>query len=223
MRREGQSVRLTLQLIDARNDVHLWSKNFDRQLTDAITLQSAVAEEVGSQLVVKLSGDIGDLPQPADPEAYDLYLKARLGMQTVTGMRSPREQQKALALLDRALALDEHVCRGISAARAGAHEHVYQQPGCQRDEPRCAACRSRRRPSVDGRCSAPARERSELRDVWSNSTRRKRCACCAPRSRSIRAPRKSALAWRAPCLTPKHWPRRWRTMNARRRSTPAIR
>jgi TolB-like protein len=107
VRREGQSVRLTLQLIDARNDVHLWSKNFDRQLTDAITLQSAVAEDVGSQLLVKLSGDIADLPQPADVEAYDLYLKARLGMQTVTGNRSPREQQKALALLDRALALDD--------------------------------------------------------------------------------------------------------------------
>ena len=107
VRREGQSVRLTLQLIDARNDVHLWSKNFDRQLTDAITLQSAVAEEVGSQLVVKLSGDIGDLPQPADAEAFDLYLKARLGMQTVTEIRSPREQQKALALLDRALVLDD--------------------------------------------------------------------------------------------------------------------
>lgn len=107
VRREGQSVRLVLHLIDARNDLHLWSKNFDRQLTDAITLQSAVAEEVGSQLMVKLSGDIGDLPQPADPEAYDLYLKARLGMQTVIGMRSPREQQKALALLDRAIALDD--------------------------------------------------------------------------------------------------------------------
>ena len=107
VRREGQSVRLTLKLIDARNDVHLWSKNFDRQLTDTITLQSAVAEEVGSQLVVKLSGDIGDLPRPADPEAYDLYLKARLGMQTVTGSRSPREQHKSLALLDRALTHDD--------------------------------------------------------------------------------------------------------------------
>lgn len=107
VRREGQSVRLTLQLIDARNDVHLWSKNFDRQLTDAITLQSAVAEEVGLQLLVKLSGDISDLPQPANPEAYDLYLKARLGMQTVVQMRSSREQQKALALLDRAIALDD--------------------------------------------------------------------------------------------------------------------
>lgn len=107
VRREGQTVRLTLKLIDARNDVHLWSKAFDRQLADAITLQSTVAEEVGSQLLVKLSGDIGDLPQPADPEAYDLYLKARLGMQTVAGQRSPRDQQKALALLDRGLALDD--------------------------------------------------------------------------------------------------------------------
>jgi TolB-like protein/DNA-binding winged helix-turn-helix (wHTH) protein/Flp pilus assembly protein TadD len=106
VRREGTSVRLTLQLIDTRRDSHLWSKNFDRQLSDALALQSAVAEEVGSQLAVKLSGSIGELPRPANPEAYDLYLKARLVMLTIDAMRSPREQSRAMELLDRSIALD---------------------------------------------------------------------------------------------------------------------
>lgn len=107
VRREGTSVRLTLQLIDARSDSHLWSKNFDRNLSDALALQSAVADEVSSQLAVKLSGNIGELPHPASTEAYDLYLQARLVMLTIDAMRSPREQDRAMALLDRSIALDD--------------------------------------------------------------------------------------------------------------------
>ena len=71
-----------------------------------MALQSAVAQEVSSQLAVKLSGNIGELPPPANPEAYDLYLKARLTVQTLDAIRSPREQGRAMELLDRAIALD---------------------------------------------------------------------------------------------------------------------
>ena len=74
VRREGTSVRLTLQLIDARKDARVWSRSFDRKLGDTIALQSEVAEEVASQLAVTLSGNIGDLPRSPIPEAYDHYL-----------------------------------------------------------------------------------------------------------------------------------------------------
>jgi TolB-like protein/DNA-binding winged helix-turn-helix (wHTH) protein len=106
VRREGQTVRVTLQLIDARNDAHLWSENFDRQLSDVMALQSAIARDVSAQLAVRLSGNIAELPAPSSPEAYDLYLKARLAMQTIYARRSAREQARALDLLDRAIALD---------------------------------------------------------------------------------------------------------------------
>jgi TolB-like protein/DNA-binding winged helix-turn-helix (wHTH) protein len=106
VRRDGANVRLTLQLIDARNDVRLWSKNFDRQLSDTLALQSEVAEEVGAQLAVTLSGSIGDLPRSRNPEAYDLYLKSRLSMSTIHAARSPRVQLQAQELLDRAIGLD---------------------------------------------------------------------------------------------------------------------
>lgn len=106
VRREGQAVRLTLQLVDARSDTHMWSKNFDRRLNDTIALQSAVAEEVGSQLAVKLSGNIGELPQSANPDAYDLYLKSQLSMMTIHAARSPRVQLEALELVERAIGLD---------------------------------------------------------------------------------------------------------------------
>ncbi len=79
VRREANKVRLTLQLIDARTDVHLWSQNYDRTLTGALTLQSDVAGEVASQLSLQLvGGPQSALPLTRSPEAYDLYLKARL-------------------------------------------------------------------------------------------------------------------------------------------------
>ncbi len=77
VRREGDEVRLTLQLIDARTDQHLWSQDYDRTLKSALTLQSEVAQTVAGQLAVKL-GLRSDSGQTVDPQAYDLYLKARL-------------------------------------------------------------------------------------------------------------------------------------------------
>jgi TolB-like protein/DNA-binding winged helix-turn-helix (wHTH) protein len=86
VRREGNQVRLTLQLIDAGVDRHLWSQQYDRTLTNALTLQSQVAAEVASQLSVQLvAGADHAAPPTRDPQAYDLYLKALLALRTLTG------------------------------------------------------------------------------------------------------------------------------------------
>src|SRR6185436_6884454 len=71
VRREGTLVRMTLQLIDARNDRHLWSRTFDRKLTDVMTLQSQVAAEIAGQLRRSLLPNAG-LPPSRNPAAYDL-------------------------------------------------------------------------------------------------------------------------------------------------------
>jgi TolB-like protein len=79
VRRDGKQVRLTLQLIDAHTDEHIWAQDYDRTLTHALTLQSEVANEVASQLSVQLAGGAeAAKPLTRDPEAYDLYLKALL-------------------------------------------------------------------------------------------------------------------------------------------------
>src|SRR6185437_13310793 len=81
VRREGEKIRLTLQLIDAHNDDHLWSKNYDRTLADTLTLESQVAEEVAGQLSVQLlrSEPPGVAPVQ-DTQTFDLYLKAILAL-----------------------------------------------------------------------------------------------------------------------------------------------
>ncbi len=67
VRREGQTVRLTLQLIDARNDAHLWSKNFDAQLSNAMALQSAIAQDVSAQLAVRCREALPSCRRPRAP------------------------------------------------------------------------------------------------------------------------------------------------------------
>jgi tetratricopeptide (TPR) repeat protein len=122
VRREATRVRLTLQLIDARTDVHLWSQNYDRTLTDALTLQSDVAGEVASQLSLQLvGGPESALPRTRSPEAYDLYMKARL-TGPILSPRAPIERFRDLeSLLSRAIELDP------SFALAYANRSTFRQ------------------------------------------------------------------------------------------------
>ena len=121
VRRDGEDVRLTLQLIDAEADRHIWAQNFDRKLVRAMTLQSEVAEEVAAALSVRLAGGVRAAAPTQDPAAYDLYLKALLAH---PGLRQPlAEFQKTLAWLDEALARDPgfvlaHFARMTSSPRA---------------------------------------------------------------------------------------------------------
>ena len=80
VRREGNQVRLTLQLVDAGTDRYLWSKTYDRALASAMTLQSEVAAEVAEQMSVRLAGGVQTPRVTHDPEAYDLYLQALLAL-----------------------------------------------------------------------------------------------------------------------------------------------
>ena len=80
VRRAGDQVRVTVQLIEAATDNHLWAENFDRRLDDIFAIQSEIAQSIAAQLKTELSPEeISRIAQaPTDNlEAYDLYLKAR--------------------------------------------------------------------------------------------------------------------------------------------------
>ncbi len=79
VRKDGDIVRITAQLIDARSDRHLWSRTFDRKLDDIFAVQSEIAHTVAEALKVRL-GDKGNLvtaPRAPDARAHDLYLQGR--------------------------------------------------------------------------------------------------------------------------------------------------
>jgi TolB-like protein/DNA-binding winged helix-turn-helix (wHTH) protein/tetratricopeptide (TPR) repeat protein len=114
LRREGDSVRLTVQLVDARTQAYVWSHTFDRKLVSALTLQSEVAGEIVSQLAVAVAPPPSATAAPtASPEAYDSYLRAKL-------LLEDEEWEQAGVLLDRAIALDPSFGAAY-AARAESH------------------------------------------------------------------------------------------------------
>lgn len=103
VRRVGDDVRLTLQLIDGRNDAHLWAQTYDRAFRDVLRLQETVALQIVSELGAKLlPGEQKRIAGAASsvPEAYDRYLHA-LALYDETG-----ESKDALGLLNEAIVLD---------------------------------------------------------------------------------------------------------------------
>ncbi|HET6889482.1 MAG TPA: protein kinase, partial [Pyrinomonadaceae bacterium] len=76
----GDDLTLYLSLVDGRNGNQLWGEQYNRKLTDIVSLQTEIAREVSRKLQTRLSGaDEQRLTKhyPANPEAYQLYLKGR--------------------------------------------------------------------------------------------------------------------------------------------------
>ncbi|HEV2138865.1 MAG TPA: adenylate/guanylate cyclase domain-containing protein [Nitrososphaerales archaeon] len=80
VRKAGNKVRITVQLIDAKTESHAWAKNYDKQLDDIFAIQSDVAKQVADVLQVRLlSTDKMKLEKvpTSNIEAYTLYLKGQ--------------------------------------------------------------------------------------------------------------------------------------------------
>jgi adenylate cyclase len=77
VRRSGDRVRITAQLIEGRADRHLWSETFDRDLDDVFAVQSEIAGIVAEAMRVRLiaPGEVGGPPPTLSAEAHDLYLR----------------------------------------------------------------------------------------------------------------------------------------------------
>jgi len=93
VRKAGNSVRITAQLIKAGTDTHLWSQTYDRKLDDIFAIQDEIAADVVKQLKITLLG-AAPKARTTDPEAYALYLQAvQLGRQFTA---EPFQQSDAL-------------------------------------------------------------------------------------------------------------------------------
>lgn len=76
VRKSGDEVRITAQLIRANDGFHMWSETWDRTLDDIFSIQDEIAADVVAQLQVKLLGSAPSVEE-TDPEAYALFLHAR--------------------------------------------------------------------------------------------------------------------------------------------------
>ena len=105
VQRAGNKVRVTGQLIRAATDEHVWAKNYDRDLTDVFSIQSALATEIAGALQTALSPQEKQLidRRPTDSlAAYDAYVKAH----QLRGTVSAQAQAEAEPLLQQAVQLD---------------------------------------------------------------------------------------------------------------------
>ena len=110
MQRVANHVRVNAQLIDARNDAHLWGQTYDRDLADVFAIQSEIAKMIADQLQAKLSAAERvaiEKPPTTDLTAYDLYLRAKvLFAGTSDPIYSKEKLSQAARLLDEAVARD---------------------------------------------------------------------------------------------------------------------
>jgi transcriptional activator of cad operon len=105
MRRSGDHMRITVQLIDARNGYHLWSENFDRPIEDTIHIQEDISRSVAETLKVRLTADSERqfaARRGVDPQAYQLYLLAHYYEQQAT----PQSIDRAVDLYRQVLNAD---------------------------------------------------------------------------------------------------------------------
>lgn len=109
VRRESKRVRINAQLIDARTDLHVWNDTFDREITDLFALQTELARRIAFALRANISPQEKERLQKHptnDLDAYDLFLRAR-DLFRWSGSGDPRENgERALKLLDDAIARD---------------------------------------------------------------------------------------------------------------------
>src|SRR5213080_4461788 len=118
-------VRVTVQLIQAASDSHLWADTFDRKLTDIFGVESEVAKAIADALQAKLTGREQQalaVKPTSNSEAYDVYLRGlALEARTTT---SPDDSEKAVGFYERAVQLDPGFA--LAWARLSrANAHVY--------------------------------------------------------------------------------------------------
>jgi TolB-like protein/tetratricopeptide (TPR) repeat protein len=105
VRREGQRVRITAQLIRASDQTHLWAESYDRDLVGILALQGDVARAVAGQIRLALSAEEESRlarARPVVPEAHEAYLRGRF----FWNKRTPEDLRKGLGYFQQALAKD---------------------------------------------------------------------------------------------------------------------
>ncbi len=129
IRRAGNRVRITAQLIDAATGNHVWAERYDRDLTDIFEVQDDVTQRIVEALKVTLTpgekARINDNPTD-NAEAHDLFLRGR---ELVAGVHKTRElHDRGKALFERAIALDPNygeAYAGLALAYGLAYNNAW--------------------------------------------------------------------------------------------------
>ena len=114
VRRSGNRVRITAQLIDVRDDRHVWAGSYEEEITDVLFAQRQIASAVAAHITAQLTAPEQQRlahRQPVDPEAYDAFLQGRY----FWNQRSPKGLAKAAGYFRRAIELDPEYAEAYAA------------------------------------------------------------------------------------------------------------
>jgi serine/threonine protein kinase len=107
VRKAGNRIRVTAQLISIADGYHLWSERYDRDMTDVFAIQDEISQAIVHKLRIQLSGEEPKVKRYTEnAEAYNLYLKGRYHFYRW----SPDSLLKSKEYYERAVALDPGVC-----------------------------------------------------------------------------------------------------------------
>ncbi len=103
VRRAGNRLRVTAQLVNTANEAELWSERFDRELVDVFALQDDIAGHIADALQLTMFGSAASSEAPHDFETYEIYLKGRF----LWNKRSVRALEQSLEFFTRAIERDK--------------------------------------------------------------------------------------------------------------------
>src|SRR5262245_42399124 len=117
IRRAGDRVRISAQLIDAVTGAHLWGERYDRELKDVFAVQDEVSRAIVAILVAhvnKAEAERTLLKPPETWQAYDLFLRASDILRAMWSSFNVADLYEARRLLERSIALDPHYARAYA-------------------------------------------------------------------------------------------------------------
>jgi TolB-like protein/DNA-binding winged helix-turn-helix (wHTH) protein len=119
VRRDGDQVRISVQLIRVHDQVHVWTHSYDRHISHSIELQEEVAQAVAEQIEVKLSPAYRGRtnPHPLDAEANEAYLRGRYFWNQFT----PEGYRKAITYFEKAIERDPNFAEAYSGLADSYH------------------------------------------------------------------------------------------------------
>ena len=142
VRRAGNRVRVSVQLINANNDEHIWAEDYDRDLTDVFAIQTDLARKIASALQAKLSPNENaqlDRRPTSDSDAYLLYVQAHDYANRPDRLRDT--SLKAEKLYEQAIKLDPNFAlafAGLSLVESWMY-HSYEPTAARREKARLNA------------------------------------------------------------------------------------
>jgi adenylate cyclase len=153
VRRAGDRVRITAQLIEAVSDSHLWSETYDREMNDVFAIQDEIAKNIVDALEVTLSPKERRSIQyvaTSNAQAFDFYLRGRSFMYTMTR----RDYEHAIRMFEQAISVDAKFALAY-AGIADAYSHLYRYADASKENVRKSVEASEKAIALDPDAAEP--------------------------------------------------------------------